>query len=112
MFSPDGSLNVPEYGDLKDQQGFKNLLEISAYYYVADGTHYPAILLTTGRNDPRVVPGEPGKMAMRLKAASGSGKPILLRVDDQGGHGGIGATKSQMGELAADQWSFLFVAIR
>jgi len=107
MFSPDGPLNVPEYGDLKTQQGFKNLFEISAYYHVTDGARYPAILLTTGMNDPRVVPWEPGKMAARLQAATASGKPILLRVDYQGGHGGVGATKSQMEELAADQWSFL-----
>jgi prolyl oligopeptidase len=106
MFSPDGPLNVPEYGDLKTPTGFKNLMEISAYYHVVDGTHYPAVLLTTGMNDPRVVPWEPGKMAARLQAAN-SGKPVLLRVDYQGGHGGVGATKSQMEELAADQWSFL-----
>jgi len=107
MFSPDGPLNVPEYGDLKTRQGFKNLLEISAYYHVADDTRYPAILFTTGMNDPRVVPWEPGKMVARLQAATASGKPVLLRVDYQGGHGGVGATKSQMEELAADQWSFL-----
>jgi prolyl oligopeptidase len=107
MFSPDGPLNVPEYGDLKTQGGFNNLYEMSAYYHVMDGTRYPAVLLTTGMNDPRVVPWEPGKMAARLQAASSSGKPILLRVDYQGGHGGVGATKSQMQELAADQWSFL-----
>ncbi len=107
MFSPDGPLNVPEYGDLKTRNGFKLLLEISAYYHVSDHVHYPAILLTTGMNDPRVVPWEPGKMAARLQAATASGKPILLRVDYQGGHGGVGATKSQMEELTADQWSFL-----
>jgi prolyl oligopeptidase len=107
MFSPDGPLNVPEYGGLDSAQGFQNLYEISAYYHVKDGTHYPAILLTTGMNDPRVVPWEPGKMAARLQAATAGGRPILLRVDYQGGHGGIGATKAQYQELIADQWSFL-----
>jgi prolyl oligopeptidase len=107
MFSPDGPLNVPEYGDLKTQEGFRNLLEISAYYHVSDKTPYPAVLLTTGMNDPRVVPWEPGKMAAQLQAASAGGRPVLLRVDYQGGHGGVGATMSQMEELTADQWSFL-----
>lgn len=106
MFSPDGLLNVPEYGDLKTQDGFKNLYEDSAYYHVKDGTHYPAIMLTTGMNDPRVVSWEPGKMTARLQAAKG-GKPVLLRVDYQGGHGGWGATRSQMDEAEADEWSFL-----
>jgi len=107
MFSPDGPLNVPEYGDIKDQQGFQNLLEISAYYHVKDGVHYPAVMITTGMNDPRVVPWEPGKMAARLQAATASGKPVLLRVDYQGGHGTIGGTKIQAERLFADQWSFL-----
>jgi len=106
MFSPDGLLNVPEYGDLKTPDGFKNLYEDSAYYHVKDGTHYPAIMVTTGMNDPRVVSWEPGKMAARLQAAAG-GKPVLLRVDYQGGHGGWGATRSQIDEVEADEWSFL-----
>ena len=62
MSSPDGPLNVPEYGDLKNPDGFRNLYNISAYYSVKDGTRYPAVMLTTGMNDPRVVPWEPGKM--------------------------------------------------
>jgi prolyl oligopeptidase len=107
MVTPDGLLNVPEYGGLDTAEGFRNLEEISAYYHVKDGEHYPAVLLTTGWNDPRVVPWEPGKMAARLQAATASGKPVLLRVDYQGGHGGFGATRSQMEELAADSWSFL-----
>jgi len=107
MFSPDGPLNVPEYGDLKTLEGFKNLYEISAYYHVKDGTHYPAVLLTTGMNDPRVVSWEPGKMAARLQAATRGDKPMLLRVNYQGGHGTIGGTKTQVDVLRADQWSFL-----
>src|SRR6267142_1404278 len=107
MVTPDGPLNVPEYGGLDTPEGFQNLQEISAYYHVKDGVHYPAILLTTGMNDPRVVPWEPGKMAARLQGATGSGKPVLLRVEYQGGHGGIGGTRSQGQERLADQWSFL-----
>ena len=107
MFSPDGPLNVPEYGGLETAEGFRNLHEISPYYHVKNGVKYPAILITTGINDPRVAPWEPGKMAARLQAATASGKPVLLRVDYQGGHGGFGATRSQFRELIGDQWSFL-----
>jgi prolyl oligopeptidase len=107
MFSPDGPLNVPEYGGLKDREGFQNLLEISAYYHVKDDVEYPAVLLTTGIRDPRVVPWEPGKMAARLQAATRSKRPILLRVDYQGGHGTIGGTRVQAEELLGDQYSFL-----
>ena len=64
-------------------------------------------MVTTGWNDPRVVSWEPGKMAARLQAATTGGRPVLLRVDYQGGHGGIGGTRTQRDELTADQWSFL-----
>lgn len=107
MFSPDGPLNVTEYGGLNTEEGFRNLLEISAYYHVKDGGHYPAVLITTGMNDPRVVPWEPAKMAARLQTATGSKKPVLLRVDYEGGHGTIGGTKAQAEELLADQYSFM-----
>jgi prolyl oligopeptidase len=107
MFSPDGPLNVPEYGDLKNEDGFRNLFEISAYYHVKEGGQYPGVLITTGMNDPRVVPWEPGKMAARLQAATGSKRPVLLRVDYEGGHGTIGGTRGQEQELLADQYSFL-----
>jgi prolyl oligopeptidase len=79
---------------------------MDAYLHVQDGVHYPAVMVTTGWNDPRVASWEPGKMAARLEAATGSGKPILLRVDYAGGHG-FGSTKTQAEEQLADEWSFL-----
>ena len=47
------------------------------------------------------------ELAARLQAATGSKKPVLLRVDYEGGHGTIGGTKAQIQELYADQYSFL-----
>jgi prolyl oligopeptidase len=47
-----------------------------------------------------------------MQAASTSGKPILLRVDYDAGHGGIGATKKQRGELRADIYAFLFQQLK
>ena len=43
--------------------------------------------MTTGINDPRVAPWQAAKMAARLQAASSSGKPVLLRIDYDAGHG-------------------------
>jgi prolyl oligopeptidase len=79
---------------------------MSAYNHVTDGVKYPAVMLTTGINDPRVEPWQSAKMAARLQAATASGKPVLLRVDYEAGHG-IGTTKKQNEELTADMWSFL-----
>jgi prolyl oligopeptidase len=101
-----GEANIPEFGGTKTAEGFAALYEMSAFHHVKDGTPYPAVMLTTGINDPRVDPWEPGKMTARLQAATSSGKPVLLRVDYGGGHGGgSGATAAQ--ESLADTYSFL-----
>jgi len=104
-FSPNGPPNVPEFGTVTEADGFKALYEMSAYGHIKDGTPYPAVMVTTGWNDPRVVSWEPGKMAARLQAATSSGKPVLLRVDYDAGHG-IGSTKTQRDELYGDIFSF------
>jgi prolyl oligopeptidase len=105
-FSANGVPNIPEFGTVKAEDGFKGLLAMSSYHAVRDGVKYPAVLLTTGFNDPRVDAWQAGKMAARLAAASASGKPILLRVDFDEGHG-IGATKKAQYEERADTFAFL-----
>jgi prolyl oligopeptidase len=104
-FTPNGPPNIPEFGTVKEADGFKALYEMSPYEHVKDGTAYPAVMVTTGFNDPRVVSWEPGKMAARLQAATSSSKPVLLRVDYDAGHG-IGSTKTQREQELADEWSF------
>jgi prolyl oligopeptidase len=103
-----GPANIPEFGTVKNADDFKNMLAISPFHRVKDHTAYPAVLLTTGVNDPRVDPWQVTKMTARLQAATSSGKPVLLRVDYDAGHGGIGATKSQHTALLTDQYSFLW----
>jgi prolyl oligopeptidase len=102
-----GLPNVPEFGSTKTEDGFKAVYAMSAYHHVVEGTRYPAVLLETGINDPRVDPWHMAKMTARLQAATTSGKPILLRVDYEGGHGGIGGTEKHAQETLADDWSFL-----
>ena len=79
---------------------------MSSYHHVQKGTKYPAVLLTTGINDPRVEPWQSAKMAARLQAATASGKPVLLRVDYEAGHS-IWMAKKLSQEQAADSWTFL-----
>lgn len=102
-----GPANIVEFGTVKNEDDFHHLLAISAYHRIKDHTAYPAVLLTTGINDPRVDPWQMNKMTARLQAATSSGKPVLLRVDYDAGHGGIGATRSQHTALLTDQFSFL-----
>jgi prolyl oligopeptidase len=102
----DGYGEEPEWGAISDPQGYKALKSIDSYQSVKDGTPYPAVLLTTGVTDPRVAPFHLGKMTARLQAATTSGKPILLRVDFDAGHG-IGSTRAQQDREAADTYAFL-----
>jgi prolyl oligopeptidase len=102
-----GETNIPEFGSTKTEDGFKALYAMSAYEHVEYKARYPAVLLETGINDPRVDPWEMAKMTARLQAATSSGKPVLLRVDYAGGHGSMGGTEKQIQEQLADEWSFL-----
>ncbi|HTD22027.1 MAG TPA: prolyl oligopeptidase family serine peptidase [Terriglobales bacterium] len=102
-----GPANIPEFGTVKERDGFKGLYAMDAYVHVKPETAYPAVLLTTGANDPRVAPWQAAKMAARLQADTSSGKPVLLRVDYDAGHG-LGSTKSQRDVELADEIAFLF----
>ena len=105
-FSANGPPNIPEFGTVKTEEGFKGLYAMSPYHWIKDGTKYPAVLVTTGFNDPRVDSWQAAKMAARLQAATTSGKPVLLRIDYDAGHG-IGSTKKQGYEERADTFAFL-----
>ena len=63
-----GAFNVTEFGTVTDPDHFRALLAYSPYANVRDGTAYPAVLLSTGANDPRVDPYHSRKMAARLQA--------------------------------------------
>jgi prolyl oligopeptidase len=101
-----GVPNIPEFGTVKKEDEFRALLAMSSYHQVRDRTAYPAVLLVHGVHDPRVDVWESSKMAARLMAASTSGKPILLDLDYQAGHG-IGSTKAQRQQQTADIYAFL-----
>ena len=104
--TPNGVPNIPEFGTRANEAGFRGLLAMSTYHQIQDGVKYPAVLLTHGINDPRVEVWESTKAGARLQAASASGKPVLLRLDWDAGHG-IGNTKRQQIEERADNYAFL-----
>ena len=104
--SANGITNISEFGSAKKADEFPALLEMSTYHNIRDNTAYPAVLLVHGMNDPRVDVWHSAKVAARLQAASNSGKPVLLRLDMQAGHG-MGSTATQRYAMAADIYSFL-----
>jgi prolyl oligopeptidase len=105
-FGENGPINVPEFGSVSTEDGLRSLLIVDSYQRVRDGTAYPAVLLTGGLNDPRVPAWQPAKMAARLQAATGSGRPVLLRIEEHGGHG-FGSTGEQQDAELADELAFL-----
>jgi prolyl oligopeptidase len=107
-FAEGGPANIPEFGSVTDPVGFKALYETDPYIHIQDGVAYPAVLAITGANDPRVAPWIVAKFAARLQAATSSGRPVLLRVDYDAGHGALGASRAQTQALITDEYAFLF----
>jgi prolyl oligopeptidase len=68
---------------------------------VKPGTDYPAILLNTGVNDPRVAPWQSRKFAASLQAANTSKHPILLLTRMNEGHGVTASFSQRVGNAAA-----------
>ncbi len=104
--TPNGEFNTTEFGTVKDREQFMALSAYSPYHHVREGTPYPAVLFMTGANDPRVDPMHSRKMTARLKAATSSGRPVLLRTDAHTGHG-IGTPLASRNAEEADAYAFL-----
>ena len=103
-FTPNGELNIPEFGTVRDEAGFRALLAMDSYHAVRDGVAYPPMLVTAGANDPRVIAWQPAKFAARMQAAS-TGGPVLFKVDFEQGHG-VGSSNKQIDIDAADVAAF------
>ena len=104
--SANGITNISEFGSVKNAAQFPALLDMSTYHQIKDGVAYPAVMLVHGMNDPRVDVWHSAKAGARLQAATTSGRPVLLRLDMQAGHG-VGSTSTQRNAMSADIFSFL-----
>ncbi len=105
-FTPNGPGNIAEFGTVEIEEEFKALLEMDAYLHIRKGVKYPAQLITTGWNDPRVASYIPGKFAAKMQNENGSQNPVFLDVNYAGGHAGGSTTDEQFTELAK-KYAFL-----
>lgn len=105
-FSPNGPVNIPEFGTVKNINDFFALMEMDALLHVTEGTKYPAMLITTGWNDPRVISWQPAKFAAAVQKSTTSGKPVLLQVDYNAGHGDS-EDKFAGYKKEAKKWAFI-----
>jgi hypothetical protein len=74
------------------------------------GETYPATLITTAENDLRVVPAHAMKLAAALQAANAGPHPILLCIDNDGGHG-VGIPVRQRIDALSKVLAFLLQAL-
>ena len=98
---PNGRYNISEYGTVTQQPDFQWLYAYSPLHHVQAGVPYPAVLLVTGVNDPRVAPWQSRKFAAALQAATASDRPILLLTRMNEGHGVTASFSQRVGNTAA-----------
>ena len=102
---PIGPFNTSEFGSTKTKAGAKMLYAIDAYHHIKEGTVYPGVLLIVGRNDTRVSPWMSAKLAARLQASNAGSRPVLVQVQDQGGH--YSEARDQVESELTDIYAFL-----
>ena len=98
---PNGQYNISEYGTVTKKPDFEWLRAYSPLQNVKPHTTYPAVLLITGVNDPRVAPWQSRKFAAALQAANASQRPILLLTRMNEGHGVTASFSQRVGNTAA-----------
>ena len=76
-----------EYGTVDDAEELEWLLSYSPYHHVREGVAYPATLFTVFDGDTRVDPLHARKMCAALQHATSGERPILLRRENDVGHG-------------------------
>ncbi|HVU80379.1 MAG TPA: prolyl oligopeptidase family serine peptidase [Rhodanobacteraceae bacterium] len=98
---PNGQYNISEYGTVTKQPDFEWLRAYSPLQNVKPDTAYPAVLLITGVNDPRVAPWQSRKFAAALQVATTSKEPVLLLTRMNEGHGVTASFSQRVGNAAA-----------
>ncbi len=94
-----------EYGSADDAEQLGWLLSYSPYHHVRDDVAYPATLFTVFERDTRVDPMHARKMCAALQHATASDVPVLIRSEEEVGHGQRAVSRSLA--LSADTLAFL-----
>jgi len=96
-----------DYGTSKDSpEMFQALHAYSPLHNIRSGVNYPAVLITTGDHDDRVVPAHSFKYAATLQAADTGAAPKLIRIETNAGHG-AGKPTSKIIEERSDVLAFI-----
>ena len=97
-----------DYGRSDDSpEMFEYLYRYSPLHNIKNnGTRYPAILVTTGDHDDRVVPAHSFKYAATLQASNTGNRAKLIRIDSKAGHGSGKPISKQIDEYT-DVFGFI-----
>ena len=97
-----------DYGTSEDsKEMFEYLYAYSPVHNIKEGVDYPAILVTTGDHDDRVVPAHSFKYIATLHSKNTGKSPQLIRIETETGHG-AGKPTSKVIEELADILAFTF----
>ncbi len=97
-----------DYGTSEDsEEMFKYLLSYSPLHNIKENVDYPAILVSTGDHDDRVVPAHSFKYAATLQEKYKGTNPVLIHIESQAGHG-PGKPTAKLIQEESDIYSFMF----
>ena len=87
-YSTGGKTQAADFGALDDINDYFSMMESDPLLHIQNGVRYPAMLIVTGWEDQRVSSWQSGKFAAAAQKATSSGKPVLMKVNYNGGHFG------------------------
>ncbi|HEU0299110.1 MAG TPA: S9 family peptidase [Longimicrobium sp.] len=88
-----------QWGNPANEAEYRYMLSYSPYDNV-ERKDYPAMLVTTGLNDPRVAYWEPAKWVARLRTMKTDDNVLILRTNMGAGHGGSSGRYDALRETA------------
>ena len=88
--------NIDEYNYIKQYSPYDNIYE----------ANYPAVFITSSLYDSQVQYFEPAKYTPKLREYNQSDKPILMKMNLIGGHGGLSGKINQFNEIA-EEYNFI-----
>jgi len=97
-----------DYGTSEEsKEMFEYLYGYSPLHNIKEGVEYPAMFVTTGDHDDRVVPAHSFKYIATLQQKQAGDKPVMIRIETQAGHG-AGKPTSKIIDEIVDEWAFMF----
>ncbi|MFC7071278.1 prolyl oligopeptidase family serine peptidase [Halobaculum lipolyticum] len=102
-----GASWTSEYGHPEDDPEAFAYLRAYSPYHNAPEAAYPATMFTTALGDTRVHPSHARKTTALVQHLHTGDEPVILRVEDDAGHG-VGKPTSMRVRENSERWGFVF----